>query len=564
MAYTSTEFHTSQILATNEAPRVTRKASNYIFAGAIALYISTLIPSHPVAKVTSMAIASFLVSVSIRLDKLEKMLSPYEEIAHQQSASSYQEWLRHSMKPPAREIAIAEPLKPQPSHPVLKALFRLKLECELVKELQSPSFVRTLVKPVNCKASQVLSSGQELHLELGLDVPPVVSISKGAIAIDTPRTDRQVAKFADYWQRSGKFEAAIGVDINNKLVSVDLSEPESCHVLGAGTTGSGKSVFLQALLLSLFLGRSPSEAQLLICDAKRVTFKRFKNCPHLIAPIMSDVADAITYLDLMVEEMESRYLAFEKMGVENIDQHNAHSSKLMPRIVFLFDEFGDLWDSASSKTERDKLENPIIRLGQKARAAGIHLIVFTQRPKKVVTPRLRANCPVRILMTVADADDSESITGNKSVDGSQLIGRGDLFFNSDRLQSLLPDESDFAKLQLTQIDSPIDNQIDTIDKLTQIDELTRVDSPNHPQKLTNLDVNESVNLSIVNLSKPLEAILDFAKKQDSFVSASQVKAGVRLFRDTPVTEIRSYFQWLTDKGYGVVRGDLENLEFSVN
>jgi DNA segregation ATPase FtsK/SpoIIIE-like protein len=468
------------------------------------------------------------------------------------------------MKPPAREVAISEPLKALPSHPVLRALFRLKLECDLVQELQSPSFVRTLVKPINCKASQILSSGQELHLELGLDVPPVVSISKGAIAIDTPRSDRQVAKFSDYWERSGKFEAAIGVDINNKLVSVDLSEPESCHVLGAGTTGSGKSVFLQALLLSLFLGRSPSECQLLICDAKRVTFKRFQNCPHLIAPIMSDVADAITYLDLMVDEMESRYLAFEKMGVENIDQYNSHSSKLMPRIVFLFDEFGDLWDSAASKTERDKLENPIIRLGQKARAAGIHLIVFTQRPKKVVTPRLRANCPVRILMTVADADDSESITGNKSVDGSQLIGRGDLFFNGDRLQSLLPDESDFAKLQLTQIDSPVDKPIDTIDKLTEIDELTRVDSPNYPQKLANPDVNESVNLSIVNLSIPLKSILDYAKKQDKFVSASQIKAGVRLFRDTSVAEIRSYFQWLADKGYGVVKGDLENLEFSVN
>ena len=559
MSYTTNLFHTSQILATNEAPRVTRKASSYIFAGAIALYISTILPSHPMTKVTSMAIASGLVAISLRLDKLEKMLSPYEEISHQQSAISYQAWLNHSMKPPAKEVAVSE-VKAPPHHPVLRALFRLKLECDLVQELQSPSFVRTLVKPINCKASQVLSSGQELHLELGLDVPPVVSISKGAIAIDTPRPDRQVAKFADYWKRSGKFEAAIGVDINNRLVSVDLSEPESCHVLGAGTTGSGKSVFLQALLLSLFLGRSPSECQLLICDAKRVTFKRFKNCPHLIAPIMSDVADAITYLDLMVYEMESRYLAFEKMGVENIDQYNSRSSKLMPRIVFLFDEFGDLWDSAPSKAERDKLENPIIRLGQKARAAGIHLIVFTQRPKKVVTPRLRANCPVRILMTVADAEDSESITGNKSVDGSQLIGRGDLFFNGDRLQSLLPDESDFAKLQLTQIDSPIDKPIDTIDKLTEIDELTRVDSPiDAPKALKN-----DVNLSTVNLSKPLEAIFDFAKKQDSFVSASQVKAGVRLFRDTPVTEIRSYFQWLADKGYGVVKGDLENLEFSVN
>ena len=96
--------------------------------------------------------------------------------------------------------------------------------------------------------------------------------------------------------------------------------------------------------------------------------------------------------------------------------------------------------------------------------------------------------------------------------------------------------------------------------MTQIDELTRVDSPVDAPKALKADVN----LSIVNLSKPLESILDYAKKQDQFVSASQVKAGVRFFRDAPVSDIRSYFQWLADKGYGVVRGDLESLEFSVN
>jgi len=339
--------------------------------------------------------------------------------------------------------------------------------------------------------------------------------------------------------------------VNNKLISVDLSEPESCHILGAGTTGSGKSVFLQALLLSLFLGRSPSECLLLICDAKRVTFKRFANCPHLLAPIMSDIADAITHLDLMVEEMEARYLAFEKMGVENIDQYNSRSSKLMPRIIFLFDEFGDLWDSASSKAERDKLENPIIRLGQKARAAGIHLIVFTQRPKKVVTPRLRANCPVRVLMTVADAEDSESITGNKLVDGSQLIGRGDLFFNGDRLQSLLPDESDFARL-LTDADTPT-----TADNLIADTIKTDLDDLSARQHVVSTSARQQ-------LSAQMSAIVEYAKKQDSFVSARQIQSNVRMFRDASVKDICSYFQWLADNNYGVVRGDAENLEFSVN
>jgi hypothetical protein len=98
-----------------------------------------------------------------------------------------------------------------------------------------------------------------------------------------------------------------------------------------------------------------------------------------------------------------------------------------------------------------------------------------------------------------------------------------------------------------------------VDKLTQVDELTVIDSPIETPKALKADVNRS----IVTLSKPLEAIFEYAKKQDKFVSASQVKAGIRLFRDTSVIEIRSYFQWLADKGYGVVRGDLESLEFSI-
>jgi len=407
--FTSDKFHTSQAIQVTESQRVVRRASTCIFVGAMSLYVSTLIPSHWAQKLTTMAIASGLVSVSLRLDELEESHKPYEAIAHQQSTASYQAWLNHSMKPPARELQVnTEILKPIPTHPILKALYGLKLECDFVQELRSPSFIRTLIKPTNCKVSQVLATGQELQLELGLELPPVMSISKGAIAIDTPRHDRQSAKFADYWQPSSKFEAAIGVDINNKLVSIDLSQPESCHVLGAGTTGSGKSVFLQCFLLSLLLERPANELGLLICDAKRVSFQKFKDCANLIAPIMSQPDEAIQWLDQMVDEMEKRYQMFERMGVENIDSFNQRSSEKLPRILFLFDEFGDLWDSCT-KVQVDKLENLIIRLGQKARAAGIHLVVFTQRPKKVVSPRLRSNCPARVLLTVADAADSEAI-----------------------------------------------------------------------------------------------------------------------------------------------------------
>ena len=554
MSYTNSQFHTSQVLATNEAPRVLRKASNCVFFAAMALYVSTLIPSHPVQKLSNMAIATGLIYVSCRMDKLEKLLLPYEAIAHQQSVSNYQAWLHHSMKPPTRELQVnTEILKPIPSHPILKALYGLKLECDFVQELRSPSFIRTLIKPTNCKVSQVLATGQELQLELGLELPPVMSISRGAIAIDTPRHDRQSAKFADYWQKSPKFEAAVGVDINNKLISVDLSQPESCHVLGAGTTGSGKSVFLQSFLLSLLLDRSPSELQLLICDAKRVSFLKFKACANLIAPIMSQPDEAIDWLEQMVNEMEKRYQMFERLGVENIEGFNQRSSEKLPRILFLFDEFGDLWDSCT-KAQVEKLENLIIRLGQKARAAGIHLVVFTQRPKKVVSPRLRSNCPARVLLTVADSADSEAILGNKSFDGSQLLGRGDLFFNGDRLQALLADESDFAKL-LTG-----NNFVNTVQNTPNIDDLNQQSAPSALADTTSAPSTD--NQQSASLSAPLQAIVDYAKRKDEFISARQVQSGIAIFKQSKADEIREYFKYLATLGYGVTRGSDDNLEFS--
>jgi hypothetical protein len=293
------DFHPSQISYVLESRRTAKYAN-------IATFICCVLPSHWSLKVSNLAIASGLFITSYKLEKLQKWSDDYSHSTNHESIKGYGLHLNTSFAPPRREIAIAEVTKPIPSHPILKALHNLKLECDFVQELRSPSFTRTLVKPIGCKASQVLATGLELQLELGLELPPVMSISRGAIAIDTPRPDRQSAKFADYWQKSPKFESAVGVDINNKLISVDLSQPESCHVLGAGCSGSGKSVFLQSFLLSLLLDRSPAELQLLICDPKRVTFLKFKGCANLIAPLMSQPDEAIDYLEQMVNEMEKR------------------------------------------------------------------------------------------------------------------------------------------------------------------------------------------------------------------------------------------------------------------
>lgn len=548
------DFHPAQITYVIESRRIAKYGNIATFALGISACIVCILPSHWSLKVSNLAIASGLFITSHKLEKLQKWSDDYQHSTNHESIKGYGLHLNNSFAPPRREVAIADIAKPIPNHPILKALYNLKLECDFVQELRSPSFVRTLIKPTNCKASQVLSTGQELQLELGLELPPVMSISKGAIAIDTPRHDRQSAKFADYWQKSPNFEAAIGVNINNQLVSIDLSQPESCHVLGAGTTGSGKSVFLQSFLLSLLLERSPSELQLLICDAKRVSFLKFKDCANLIAPLMSQPDEVIEYLEQMVNEMEKRYKLFERLAVENIEGFNQQSKEKLPRILFLFDEFGDLWDSCT-KAQVEKLENLIIRLGQKARAAGIHLIVFTQRPKKVVSPRLRSNCPARVLLTVADSADSEAILGNKSFDGSQLLGRGDLFFNGDRLQALLADESDFAKLLMS------NNFANTAQNTANIDDLNQQSALTAPAPYTSAP--SATNQQLATLSAPLLMIVEYAKKKNDFVSARQVQSGIAIFKSAKAGEIREYFKYLATLDYGITRGADDNLEFSV-
>lgn len=535
--YTSQQFHTSQIVHMTESARINRQVSFCTFTAAMCLFGCTVLPSHPITKVSMMVIACGLSGASIRLDKLqEKVLQPYNDISHQESIKKYRGWIDYAMEPPRKEVAVLESPQFNPTHPVLIALNNHKLECSLAGELKSPSFVRTLVKPNNCTAAKLLGIGKELQLDLALDSAPIISISKGAIAIDTPRSDRQIARFADYWKPSQKFEAAIGVDINNKLLSIDLSHPETCHILGAGTTGSGKSVWLQSLLLSLLIGRSPEQLLVAICDPKRVSFFAFKNCANLLVPVISDPDEVIQVGNYLIAEMEKRYQLFAECEVENIDQYNAIADKKLPRILFLMDEYGDL-KSACNKKRSEQIENINIRIGEKARASGIAQAVITQRALNVITPRIRANCPARVLLKVAEDRDTECILGKVPFDGRDLLGRGDLFFNGDRLQSLLCESSDFGKLtkgapmyQLEDLDCKQDRQ-------AIIKSLKKTDT------------------QLSQISEPLQKIIDYLGDRD-WTRDNAIKQGIAIFKteQTPISELQGYLQFLELQGYLETRG----------
>lgn len=430
MSYTNSQFHTSQVLATNEAPRVIRKASLVVFSSAMILYLATVIPSHWVQKLNLMAIASSLVYVSLRLDKLASLLAPYEAIAHQQSASAYQNWLSHAMKPPAREI------------------------------------------------TQVIE-------------PPAP------------------VKFADVKQA--------------------LSKP---HVMLLGSTGDGKSTLAKHLAAN--------------CSAYTIVID-----PHA-AP--DDWGDLPVYGAGRKYEQIAKIMAVTLELLQKRFDARDQGVKQFEPIVIICDEYPAIVASAVA----GKIASSWMKLiSREARKVSIRLVVLTQSPE-VKAIGLEGEGSVRdnfcfIKLGEFALDHAKALKDEAIKLAVEQAARPAMLGN---LPCSIPTLSDRVAMPVVSIPADF-AQLTQVDKLTEIDELTRVDSPMDAPKVLKADVNSS----IVNLSKPAQVILDFAKKQDKFVTASQVKAGARLFRDSSVLEIRRYFQWLADENLGVVRGDADTLEF---
>ncbi|MFN9554998.1 MAG: DNA translocase FtsK [Dolichospermum sp.] len=309
----------------------------------------------------------------------------------------------------------------------------------------SPAFIRVKLKPNSgVKVNSILKLSADLQVQLGLNYPPLIAPQAGYVSVDLPRQDRQIAKFEDFIQKqflppTAPVKIAIGVSIDGKLLEADLSDPNTCHFLVGGTTGSGKSEFLRSLLLSLIYRHSPQHLKIALVDPKRVTFPEFEQMSWLYAPVVKDSDRAVELMQELVAEMESRYQKFEKAKCADLTVYNQRSSPMLPRIVCIFDEYADFM---AEKEVRTILEQSIKRLGAMARAAGIHLIISTQRPEaSIVTPIIRSNLPGRVALSTKSEADSKIILGGTSTVAAYLIGKGDLVYQVgsqlQRLQSLL-------------------------------------------------------------------------------------------------------------------------------
>jgi S-DNA-T family DNA segregation ATPase FtsK/SpoIIIE len=248
---------------------------------------------------------------------------------------------------------------------------------------------------------------------------------KSRVGVEVPNTQSSLVYLKELlssneFQKSGsKLTLALGKDIAGQPVITDLGDMP--HLLIAGTTGSGKTVCVNSLILSLLYRTSPAELKLLMVDPKMVELALFNGLAHLLCPVVTDAKKAAIALNWVVNEMEERYQLLAKVGVRNIEAYNKKQEGI-PYIIVIIDELADLM-----VVSRDQIENAITRLAQLSRAVGIHLILATQRPSvDVVTGVIKANFPARISFKVASKVDSRTVLDMNGAD--KLLGKGDMLF----------------------------------------------------------------------------------------------------------------------------------------
>ena len=291
------------------------------------------------------------------------------------------------------------------------------------------------------KVSKILSLTDDIKLNLAAsDIRIEAPIpGKAAIGIEIPNKHNQKVHFRDLIESSTfeKFKSrlafAVGKDIGGKTVVTDLAKMP--HLLIAGATGSGKSVCINTLIMSILYKASPEEVKLIMVDPKMVELSIYNGIPHLLIPVVTDPKKASGALNWAVAEMTNRYKKFTETGVRNIEGYNKKVKELqksgeidpetikkMPQIVIIIDELADLMMVAPGE-----VEDAIVRLSQLARAAGIHLVIATQRPSvNVITGLIKANVPSRIAFSVSSGVDSRTIIDMNGAE--KLLGKGDMLF----------------------------------------------------------------------------------------------------------------------------------------
>lgn len=392
-----------------------------------------------------------------------KTVQPSKRVLKEKQAPLFVDSAVEGSLPPISILDVAEKKQKKFSPESLEAMSRLleiKLKefgVEVMVESVHPGPVITRFEiqlAAGVKVSRISSLAKDLARSMAIISVRVVEVIPGktTVGIEVPNEDRQIVRFSEvlsspeYDEAKSPVTLALGHDIGGRPVITDLAKMP--HLLVAGTTGSGKSVGVNAMILSILFKSTPEEARLIMIDPKMLELSIYEGIPHLLCPVVTDMKEAANALRWSVAEMERRYKLMSKMGVRNLAGFNrkvreaeeagepladplykresmhdeAPLLKTLPTIVVVVDEFADMMMIVGKK-----VEELIARIAQKARAAGIHLILATQRPSvDVITGLIKANIPTRMAFQVSSKIDSRTILDQGGAE--QLLGHGDMLY----------------------------------------------------------------------------------------------------------------------------------------
>ncbi len=373
------------------------------------------------------------------------------------------------------------------------------VDAKVVQISKGPTITRYELQPSpGVKVSKIVSLTDDIALNLAAENIRIEAPipGKSAVGIEIPNehsiivTLREVIESKVFYESDSKLTFALGKNISGNPIVADLAKMP--HMLIAGATGSGKSVCVNTLITSILFKSTPDEVKFLLIDPKVVELSNYNGIPHLLLPVVTDPKKAASALNWVVQEMTNRYKLFAQNGVRDIDSYNEFFknsiNEKLPKLVVIIDELADLMIVAPNQ-----VEDAICRLAQMARAAGIHLIVATQRPSvDVITGVIKANIPSRISFAVSSQIDSRTILDMGGAE--KLLGRGDMLFYP--VGSSKPVRVQGAFVSDSEVKAVVDHMKSQVDNVTyEEDIISEIENPIHEEEVDEL-LSDAIDLVI--------------------------------------------------------------------
>ncbi len=392
-----------------------------------------------------------------------------------------------------------------------KILLDFGVEGEVKKVSQGPVVTLYEFEPApGVKVSKIINLSEDIARNTSSESARIATIpGSNTIGIELPKPQREnvflseIISDTGYKKKDIKLPIALGKSISGLPITSDLSSMP--HLLIAGTTGSGKSVCINTIILSLLYKHSPEKCKFILIDPKMLELSTYEGIPHLLCPVITEAKRAASVLGWVVKEMENRYKLMTKVGVRNIDGYNKKHKISMPYIVVIVDEMSDLMLVAGKD-----IENYIQKLSQMARAAGIHIIMATQRPSvDVITGTIKANFPTRISFQVTSKIDSRTILGEQGAE--QLLGKGDMLYMTSANRMTRIHAPFVSEVEIEKINNFLRNQAepDYVDEILNfVDE-----KENNSNSKDNENLDELYNTALEIVKSERKASTSFLQRR---------------------------------------------------